>query len=247
MPEAHTEASTSGSIILAGVLLKLGPYGFIRFLLGLFPDSTAFFSPLIFTLCVFSLVYSSVTTLQQIDLKKIIAYSSIGHMSVVTIGLFSGSSQSLVGSVFLMIGHSLVSASLFLAVGLLYTRYSTRNLSYFSGLITPMPVFSFFFILATFSNASIPGTSSFVGESLVLMGIALDNLSVCIITLSALVLISAYSIWVLNRIIFNNYKQQSLPLFYDLVRLEIHLVFILLAVSILLGVNSIVLTELLLF
>jgi NADH:ubiquinone oxidoreductase subunit 4 (subunit M) len=114
LPEAHTEASTSGSIILAGILLKLGPYGFIRFLLGLFPDSSAFFAPFIFTLCLFSLVYSSVTTLQQIDLKKIVAYSSIGHMSIVTLGIFAENNQALVGSIFLMLSHSLVSASFFL-------------------------------------------------------------------------------------------------------------------------------------
>jgi NADH-ubiquinone oxidoreductase chain 4 len=131
LPEAHTEASTSGSIILAGILLKLGPYGFIRFLLGLFADSSAFFTPFIFTLCIFSLVYSSVTTLQQIDLKKIVAYSSIGHMSIVTIGIFSQSNQSLVGSIFLMLSHSLISASLFLVISFLYTRYSTRILNYF--------------------------------------------------------------------------------------------------------------------
>jgi NADH:ubiquinone oxidoreductase subunit 4 (subunit M) len=194
LPEAHTEASTSGSIILAGILLKLGPYGFIRFLLGFFPDSSAFFSPFIFTLCIFSLVYSSVTTLQQIDLKKIVAYSSIGHMSIVTIGIFSGNNQSLVGAIFLMLGHSLVSASLFLIISFLYTRYSTRILSYFSGLVSTMPIFSFFFLFITFSNISVPGTSSFVGEFLVLIGVALDNLTVCCITLLTLTLISSYSL-----------------------------------------------------
>jgi proton-translocating NADH-quinone oxidoreductase chain M len=247
LPEAHAEASTSGSIILAGILLKLGPYGFIRFLLGLFPDSSAFFSPFIYTLCIFSLIYSSATTLQQIDLKKIVAYSSIGHMSIVTIGIFSENSQSLVGSIFLMLSHSIVSCSLFLIINFLYVRYSTRILNYFSGLISTMPLFSFFFIFMTFSNMSVPGTSSFVGEFLVVIGIALDNVTVCCVTLFTLALITAYSIWVLNRVLFNNYKQHPFFSFHDLLRLEFNLIFTLSLISAIIGVNSNVLIEFLLF
>lgn len=157
-------------MILAGILLKLGGYGFLRFSLGLFPDSSAYFTPLIYTISVFGVMYASITTLQQVDLKKIIAYSSVGHMGLVTIGIFSGNTQGIIGSILLMISHGIVSGALFLCVGMLYERHHTRVVKYYGGLINTMPLYSVCFITFTMGNIGLPGTSSFIGEFLVIMG-----------------------------------------------------------------------------
>jgi len=176
LPEAHCEAPTAGSVILAGILLKLGGYGFIRFSLPIFPEASSYFSPFVFTICLFGIFYASLTTLQQVDLKKIIAYSSVGHMGIVTIGIFSMNIPGLVGSFLLMISHGIVSGALFLLVGLLYERHHTRVVIYYSGLMHTMPLFSVFFIIFTLGNIGLPGTSSFIGEFLVLVGcFAINN------------------------------------------------------------------------
>lgn len=150
--------------------MKLGGYGFLRFSLGLFPDSSAYFTPLIYTISVFGVMYASITTLQQVDLKKIIAYSSVGHMGLVTIGIFSGNTQGIIGSILLMISHGIVSGALFLCVGMLYERHHTRIVKYYGGLINTMPLYSVCFITFTMGNIGLPGTSSFIGEFLVIMG-----------------------------------------------------------------------------
>ena len=150
--------------------MKLGGYGFLRFSLGLFPDSSAYFTPLIYTISVFGVMYASITTLQQVDLKKIIAYSSVGHMGLVTIGIFSGNTQGIIGSILLMISHGIVSGALFLCVGMLYERHHTRVVKYYGGLINTMPLYSVCFITFTMGNIGLPGTSSFIGEFLVIMG-----------------------------------------------------------------------------
>jgi len=170
LPEAHCEAPTSGSVILAGILLKLGGYGFLRFSLGLFPDASAYFAPLVYTISVFGVIYASLTTLQQVDLKKIIAYSSVGHMGLVTIGLFSGNAQGILGAILLMISHGVVSGALFLCVGILYERHHTRIVKYYGGLIHTMPLYSVCFIIFTLGNLGLPCTSSFIGEFLIIMG-----------------------------------------------------------------------------
>jgi NADH-quinone oxidoreductase subunit M len=157
-------------VILAGILLKLGGFGFLRFSIGLFPESSAYFAPFIFTISVFGVIYASVTTLQQVDLKKIIAYSSVGHMGLVTIGLFSFNTQGIIGAILLMISHGIVSGALFLLIGLLYERHHTRIIRYYSGLIHTMPAFSVCFILFSLANIGLPLTSSFVGEFLIILG-----------------------------------------------------------------------------
>jgi len=170
LPEAHCEAPTGGSVILAGVLLKLGGYGFLRYSLILFPESSAFFTPFIFILSIFGIIYASVSTLQQIDLKKIIAYSSVGHMGLVTIGIFSSNIQGIIGSVFLMLSHGITASALFLSVGFLYDRYSTRIIKYYGGLSSTMPIFSVFFVIFNLANLGLPITSNFIGEFFVLIG-----------------------------------------------------------------------------
>ena len=164
LPEAHVEAPTSGSVILAGVLLKLGTYGFVRYSIPLFPEASVYFTPLIYTLSIIGVIYASLTTLRQIDLKKIIAYSSVAHMGFVTLGLFSLNIQGIEGALFLMLSHGFVASALFLCIGVLYDRTHTRLVKYYGGLVHVMPLFSVFFLIFTMGNLSLPGTSSFVGE-----------------------------------------------------------------------------------
>jgi len=170
LPEAHVEAPTEGSVFLAAILLKLGTYGFLRFLFPIFPNATIYFSPFVLLLATLSVFYTSLTTLRQIDIKKVIAYSSVAHMNVCMIGLFSFHITSLNGSVFLMLGHGIVSAGLFFMVGFLYNRYHTKIIKYYSGLIQTMPIFSIGFFMFTLGNISMPLTSNFIGELLIIIG-----------------------------------------------------------------------------
>ncbi len=225
LPEAHAEAPTAGSVILAGVLLKMGGYGFLRFSLPMFPIASVYFAPLIFTLSLIAAIYASLTTLRQIDLKKIIAYSSVSHMGFVTIGIFSFNIQGLEGSILLMLSHGLVSSSLFLCVGMLYDRYKTRIIKYYSGLSQVMPIFSLFFLFFSFSNIGFPGTSSFIGELLVLLGIFQISSSLTFFIAISMILAAAYSIWLFNRINFGLLKLQYFSYFQDLSRREFWILF----------------------
>ena len=225
LPEAHCEAPTSGSVILAGILLKLGGFGFLRYSTGLFPESSAFFTPFIFVISILGIVYASITTIQQVDLKKIIAYSSVGHMGVVTIGIFSSVTQSILGSIFLMISHGIVSGALFLCIGILYERYHTRVIKYYSGLLTTMPIFATFFTIFTLANIGLPGTSSFIGEYLIILGCLLTNSWGAFFCATGMVLGAAYSLWLLNRILFGNIKNYSIQEYKDLTRIEFYYLF----------------------
>jgi len=220
LPEAHAEAPTAGSVILAGILLKLGGFGFLRFSISLFADASSFFAPFVFLISLFGVIYASLITIQQIDLKKIIAYSSVGHMGVVSLGLFSSVFQSILGSVFLMISHGVVSSALFLCIGILYERFQTRVIKYFSGLVNLMPIFSIFFFLFSFANLGLPGTSSFIGEFLVINGCFFVNDIVALFCALSMVLGASYSLWLLNRLIFGNFKAYSISEYQDLKRFE---------------------------
>jgi NADH-quinone oxidoreductase subunit M len=194
LPEAHAEAPTAGSVILAGILLKMGGYGFLRFSLPMFPLATIYFTPLIFVLSLIATIYASLTTLRQIDLKKIIAYSSVSHMGFVTIGIFTLNVQGIEGSIILMLSHGLVASALFLCVGVLYDRHHTRIIKYYSGLVQTMPFFTAFFLFFTFANIGFPGTSSFVGEILVLLGAFQTSTTLTFISAISMILGAAYSI-----------------------------------------------------
>nr|AXI97809.1 NADH dehydrogenase subunit 4 [Gracilaria vermiculophylla] len=220
LPEAHAEAPTAGSVILAGVLLKMGGYGFLRFSIPLFPEASIYFTPLIFTLSIIAILYASLTTLRQIDLKKIIAYSSVSHMGFVTIGIFTLNLQGIEGSILLMLSHGLVSSALFLCVGILYDRHKTRILKYYSGLMQVMPIFGIFFLFFTFANLGFPGTSSFIGELLVLIGAFQINRILTFFASIGMILGAAYSIWLFNRVSFGSLKIQYFTTFQDVSRRE---------------------------
>jgi proton-translocating NADH-quinone oxidoreductase chain M len=198
------EAPTAGSVILAGLLLKLGTYGFLRFSLTMFPYGCVYFKPLVYTLCILAVVYTSMTTIRQIDLKKIIAYSSIGHMNFVILGLFTSNLQGLAGSIYLMLSHGIVSSALFICVGLLYDRYHTRIIFYYRGLVQFMPLFAILFFFFSIANVSFPGTSSFVGELLILLGLFEHNVFITVLACLGVIFGVIYSFWLYNRIIFGN-------------------------------------------
>nr|UVF28760.1 NADH dehydrogenase subunit 4 [Saurauia tristyla] len=215
LPEAHVEAPTAGSVILAGILLKLGTYGFLRFSIPMFPEATLCFTPFIYTLSAIAIIYTSLTTLRQIDLKKIIAYSSVAHMNLVTIGMFSLNIQGIGGSILLMLSHGLVSSALFLCVGVLYDRHKTRLVRYYGGLVSTMPNFSTIFLFLTLANMSLPGTSSFIGEFLILVGAFQRNSLVATLAALGMILGAAYSLWLYNRVVSGNFKPSFLHKFSD--------------------------------
>lgn len=223
LPEAHVEAPTAGSVILAGVLLKLGTYGIMRFMIPMFPFANSYFTPLVLTMAVVSIIYSSCTTIRQIDLKKIIAYSSVAHMNFALLGLFSNNIQGYEGSLYLMLGHGIVSSGLFLSIGVLYERYHTRNILYYGGLIYTMPIFSIIFLLFTLANISIPGTVNFIGEFLIMLGIFTTNTTATFISSLSIVLGAVYAIWLYNRLIFGSIRLNRLNIFKDLTRREFFL------------------------
>ena len=202
LPEAHVEAPTAGSVILAGVLLKMGGYGLIRFSLPLFPYACAYMTPVVLTLSLISLIYASLTCFRQIDLKKIIAYSSVAHMSFVTLGIFSGNLEGLEGSILLMLSHALVSSGLFICIGVLYERYKTRLIHYYGGCAHLMPLFSTFLVLFTMANISLPGTSAFIGEFMVFIGSIQTNKILTFGASLGMVLGAGYSLWLCNRVCF---------------------------------------------
>lgn len=220
LPEAHVEAPTAGSVILAGVLLKLGTYGIIRFMIPMFPYAMHYFTPLVFTMCVIGILYSAATTIRQIDLKKIIAYSSVAHMNFALLGLFTNNTQGIEGSLFFMLGHGVVSSALFLCIGILYDRYHTRNILYYGGLVQVMPIFSIFFLVFTLANLGLPGMVNFVGEFLVLIGTWKVNTTVIVLASIGLILGAVYAIWLYNRLVFGQIRFYSFQKFSDVTRRE---------------------------
>jgi proton-translocating NADH-quinone oxidoreductase chain M len=216
LPEAHVEAPTAGSVILAGVLLKLGTYGFIRFSLPLFPTASFFFTPLVYTIAVTGVIFASFTAIRQTDFKRIIAYTSIAHMNLVVLGVFSFNTIGIEGAIMQSLSHGFVASALFFLIGVVYDRYKTRVVQYYGGLAAVMPIYIFIFLFFTLANIGFPGTSSFVGEFLILVGSFKVNTSITFLGATSIVICGAYSLWLFNRIAYGNIKTQYTKKFLDI-------------------------------
>ncbi|NQW09758.1 MAG: NADH-quinone oxidoreductase subunit M [Alphaproteobacteria bacterium] len=221
LPDAHVEAPTAGSVILAGVLLKMGGYGFLRFSIPMFPEASEMFAPLIYTLSVVAIVYTSLVALVQEDMKKLIAYSSVAHMGFVTIGMFTMTTQGVEGSIFQMLSHGIVSGALFLCVGVVYDRMHTREIAAYGGLVNNMPRYALVFMVFTMASVGLPGTSGFVGELLILVGAFQANTWLAALTATGLVLGAVYMLYLYRRVIFGALEKEQLKALLDLNRREI--------------------------
>ena len=216
LPDAHVEAPTAGSVILAAILLKMAGYGFLRFSVGMFPVASEYFVPLIFTLSVIAIIYTSLVALMQEDMKKLIAYSSIAHMGFVTLGIFSFTTQGIEGSIFQMLSHGLISAALFLCVGVLYDRVHSRLITSYGGIVNVLPKYSLVFAIFMLGALGLPGTSGFVGEILILLGVFQKNFLVAILASIGIILGAAYMLWLYKRVIFGKLDKKELITLKDL-------------------------------
>ena len=225
LPDAHVEAPTAGSVILAGVLLKMAGYGFIRFSLGIFPIASSYFAPLIFTLSIIAIIYASLVALVQTDMKKLIAYSSVAHMGFVTLGIFTFTLQGIEGAIIQMLSHGIISAALFLCVGVVYDRIHTREIDRYGGLVNRMPLYAFAFMIFIMGSIGLPGTSGFVGEFLVLLSIFSVNTYFAVFATSGVVLAAAYSLWLYRKVIFGSLIKDDLQDILDLSYREIIILF----------------------
>ncbi len=216
LPDAHVEAPTAGSVILAGVLLKLGGYGFLRFSLPMFPIASANFAPLVFTLSLIAIIYTSLVALVQSDIKKLIAYSSIAHMGYVTMGIFAANEQAIQGAIYQMLSHGIVSAALFLCVGVIYDRLHTREISAFGGLVNNMPKYAVVFLIFTMANVGLPGSSGFLGEFLTLIGVFQVNKCIVVFATTGVILSAAYALYLYRRVVFGSLDKENLKVLVDL-------------------------------
>ena len=216
LPDAHVEAPTAGSVILAAILLKMGGYGFIRFSLGMFPVASEYFMPLVFILSVIAIIYTSLVALMQEDMKKLVAYSSIAHMGFVTLGIFTFNKQGIEGSMLQMLSHGLISAALFLCVGVLYDRNKSRLISSYGGLVNILPKYSFILMVFVLAALGLPGTSGFIGEFLVLIGAFKINYMVGVLATTGVVLSAAYMLWLYKRVIFGKLEKEDLKKMEDI-------------------------------
>jgi NADH-quinone oxidoreductase subunit M len=221
LPDAHVEAPTAGSVILAGVLLKMGGYGFLRFSLPILPLASEQFVPLIYTLSVIAIIYTSLVALAQEDMKKLIAYSSVAHMGFVTIGIFTATQQGIDGAIFQMLSHGILSAALFLCVGVVYDREHSREIAHYGGLVERMPKFAFVFMVFMLGSIGLPGTSGFVGEFLILLGVFQDNTWVAFFAATGVILGAAYMLYLYRRVIFGKLEKEYLKKIMDLEPREI--------------------------
>ena len=220
LPDAHVQAPTAGSVVLAAILLKLGGYGFLRFALPMFPIASDLLAPLIFWLSAIAIVYTSLVALVQHDMKKLIAYSSVAHMGFVTMGIFAANQQGVDGAIFQMISHGFISGALFLCVGVLYDRLHTRNIDAYGGIVDKMPIYALIFMFFTLANVGLPGTSGFVGEFLTLVGIFKVNTWVALFATSGVILSAAYALWLYRRIVLGQLIKESLKSITEMDRRE---------------------------
>ncbi len=220
LPDAHVEAPTAGSVLLAAILLKMAGYGFIRFSLGLFPTASEIFTPLIYTMSIIAIIFTSLIALMQEDMKKLIAYSSVAHMGFVTLGIFTIEQQGIEGSIIQMISHGLVSAALFLCVGVVYDRMHSRLIATYGGIVNIIPKYAVLFMVFTLAALGLPGTSGFVGEFLILMAAFKDNFLVAVLASLGVIIGAAYMLWLYKRVIFGKLVNQDLKKMIDLNRSE---------------------------
>ena len=235
LPDAHVEAPTAGSVILAAILLKMGGYGFIRFSIGLFPNASEYFAVLIYALSVIAIIYTSLVALMQDDMKKLIAYSSVAHMGFVTIGIFTMTKQGVEGALIQMLSHGVISAGLFLCVGILYDRKHSRLISSYSGLVNFMPKYSLLFMILTLGAIGLPGTSGFVGEFLVLVGAFKVSKTVAILSSTGIILAAGYMLWLYKRVVFGSILNSNLKNIKDLNIYENYYLLVLVGVTLFFG------------
>lgn len=236
LPDAHVEAPTAGSVILAGVLLKMGAYGFLRFSLPMLPYGSEFFTPLVFTLSIIAVIYTSLVALAQLDMKKLIAYSSVAHMGFVTLGIFTVNEQGVQGAIYQMLSHGIVSAALFLAVGVIYDRIHTREIARYGGLAERMPVYALVFMIFMLASVGLPGTSGFVGEFLVLVGLFQVSTWVATLATTGIILGAAYMLYLYRRVIFGKITKDDLKSIKDMNPREMAVFAPLIILTILMGV-----------
>ena len=216
LPDAHVEAPTAGSVILAGILLKMGGYGFLRFSLPMFPDASTYFTPLVFAMSVIAIIYTSLVAFRQTDIKKLIAYSSVAHMGFVTMGIFAGNEQGIQGAIFQMLSHGLISGALFLCVGVIYDRMHTREIAFYGGLVTRMPVYAAVFLLFTMGNVGLPGTSGFIGEILTMAGAYGASTWTALFAATGVILSAVYALTLYRRVVFGTLDNPKLAEITDL-------------------------------
>ncbi|MGA0565402.1 NADH-quinone oxidoreductase subunit M [Ancylobacter sp. VNQ12] len=236
LPDAHVEAPTAGSVILAAIMLKMGGYGLLRFSLPMFPDASAYFAPFVFTLSVIAIIYTSLVALMQEDIKKLIAYSSIAHMGYVTMGIFTLTQEGIQGAVFQMVSHGFVSGALFLCVGVVYDRMHTREIAAYGGLVHRMPIYATVFMVFTMANVGLPGTSGFIGEFLTLLATFGRNSWVAFFATTGVILSAAYALWLYRRVIFGPLEKESLKGILDVNSRELASLIPLLFFTVLFGV-----------
>ena len=236
LPDAHVEAPTAGSVLLAGVLLKLGGYGFLRFSLPMLPDASAYFTPLVFALSIVAIVYTSLVALMQKDMKKLIAYSSVAHMGIVTIGIFTPNALGIQGSIMQMLSHGFVSAALFMIVGVVYDRIHSRDIERYGGLADTMPFYSLIFMLFMMASVGLPGTSGFVGEIMIIIGVFEVNSWVALFAATGMILGAAYMLWLYRRVIFGVLDKDDLKIIKEMRPNEIAAFAPLVVLTILMGV-----------
>jgi NADH-quinone oxidoreductase subunit M len=243
LPDAHVQAPTAGSVVLAAILLKMGGYGFLRFSLPMFPVASDLLAPLVCWMSAIAIVYTSLVALAQTDMKKLIAYSSVAHMGYVTMGIFAANQQGIDGAIFQMLSHGFISGALFLCVGVIYDRMHTREIDAYGGLVNRMPAYALVFMFFTMANVGLPGTSGFVGEFLTLMGIFQVNTWVAAVATSGVILSAAYALWLYRRVVFGDLIKEALKTITDMTRREKAVFAPLIAATLILGVYPALVTD----
>jgi len=243
LPDAHVQAPTAGSVVLAAILLKMGGYGFLRFSLPMFPIASDLLAPLVFWMSAIAIIYTSLVALAQSDMKKLIAYSSVAHMGYVTMGIFTANQQGIDGAIFQMLSHGFISGALFLCVGVIYDRMHTREIDAYGGLVNRMPAYALVFMFFTMANVGLPGTSGFIGEFLTLMGIFQVNTWVAAVATTGVILSAAYALWLYRRVVMGELLKEGLRSITDMTRREKAIFAPLIAMTLLLGVYPSLVTD----